>query len=129
MPQSMLAFLAMMMISISSMNYYQAQMRSNDNAIRSEYEIMANAATIEQMEIINQTIDWDDMLLMNGDSTSISWGIDEFSVEFSMLTSVQYVTITGSPSVIPTSYKEVTLTSASDKFSIDLVSHSRIFAE
>ena len=44
MPQSMLAFLAMMMITIASMNYFQAQMRTNDNMIRSEYEIMANAA-------------------------------------------------------------------------------------
>jgi len=125
----MLAFLAMMMISISSMNYYQAQMRSNDNMIRSEYEIMANAATIEQMEIINQTIEWDDLLVMNGDTTDISYGIDDFSVEFTMSTNVQYVTVTGSPSGTPTSYKEVTLTSASDKFTVNLVTHSRIFAE
>ena len=129
MPQSMLAFLAMMMIMIASQNHYQAQMRTNENMIRSEYEIMANAATIEQMEIISQTVDWEDLDDMHGDSTIIAYGVDDFSVSFLMKTAIQYVDVTGSPSGTPTSYKEVELTTSSDEFTVDLVTHSRIFAE
>ena len=129
MPQSMLAFLAMMMITIASMNYFQAQMRTNDKMIRSEYEIMANAATIEQMEIINQTVDWDDLLKLDGDSSAIAFGVDALSVDFTMHIDVQYVTVTGAESVTPTSYKEVSLTTASDRYTLDLVTHTRIFAE
>jgi hypothetical protein len=125
----MLAFLAMMMITIASMNYFQAEMRTNDNMIRSEYEIMANASTIEQMEVINQTVDWDDLFNLDGDSSTVTYGVDAFSVDFAMEVDVQYVTVTGAASATPTSYKEVSLTASNDKYSVDLVTHTRIFAE
>lgn len=129
MPQTMLAFLALMMIMVSSLNQYQAQLRSHDSMVRSEYEIMANAVTIERMEIINLGTDWADLSALHGDSTSVNFTVGGFVIPFSMKTAVQYVDVTGAPSGVPTSYKEVALTSSNPKFSIDLVTHTRIFAE
>ena len=129
MPQTLLAFLAMIMITSSSLNYFEGQKRSHDNMIRSEYEIMANAATIEAMEIIGQAIDWDDLDALDGDSTSVDYSIGALSVPFSLETLVRYVNVDGTPSATPTSYKEVALTSTNSKFDIPLVTHTRIFAE
>ncbi len=129
MPQTMLAFLALMMITVSSLNYFEGQQRTHDNMIRSEYEIMANAATIEAMEIIGQGTDWDDLDELDGDSTSVSYTVGAFSVPFSMETAVQYVNADGTPSATPTAYKEVALTSSNTRFAVALVTHARIFAE
>ncbi len=129
MPQTMLAFLAMMMISISSLNQYQAQMRSYDNLIHSEYEIMANAVTIERMEIINLGIDWADLNALHGDSTAVSYAVGATIVPFTMRSAIQFVTVTGAASGTPTSYKEVALTTSHERFNLDLVTHTRIFAE
>lgn len=125
----MLAFLALLMITISSLNQIRGQMNAYDGLVRSEFEIMANAATIERMEIINLGTDWDDLDALNGDSTSISYTVGATTVPFSVQTAVQYVDVNGVPSGFPTSYKEVVLTASHPKFNTFLVTHVLIFAE
>jgi len=104
-------------------------MRSWDNMVRSEYEIMANAVTIEQMEIINQQVDWDDLDGLNGDASTVNYPVGSLTVDFTCTVAVQYVDATGTPSASPTSYKEVALTTSSDRYSVALVTHTRIFAD
>lgn len=104
-------------------------MRSYGGLVRSEFEIIANAATVERMIIISLGTDWDDLDVLDGDSTGINYSVGEVTIPFSLQTSVQYVDVNGAPSSFPTSYKEVALTASNPKFTIDLVTHKRIFGE
>ncbi len=52
MPQTLGAFLAIMAVMTFSLNYYQASIRSQQAAINSEMEVMANAIGSEVMNFI-----------------------------------------------------------------------------
>lgn len=125
----MLAFLAMMLATMAALNQYRAQIQTYDWMIRSEYEIMANAVTIEEMELIDVGMDWDDLEDVDGDTMSVTFTAGDFSVDFQLIFSVQYVDDLGAPSGSPTDYKEVEIEASHASYSVPMVTHTRIFAD
>ena len=129
MSQTLLAFLAMMVATLIAFNQYQGQIKSYGNTVHSEYEIMANAVAIEQMEIIDATTDWADLESWDGDTVAVNFSIDALSVPFEMGIDVQFVDDNGDPSVVPTTVKEVLVVAMNDRFRLPLVTHSRLISQ
>lgn len=125
----MLAFLAMMLATLAALNQYQAQLHTYDAMIRSEYEIMANAVTIEEMELIDVGMDWDDLEDVDGDTMSVTFSAGDFDIDFQLIFAVQYVDDQGTPSGSPTDYKEVEIEASHATYSIPMVTHTRIFTD
>lgn len=129
MPQSMLAFLAMMLATIAALNQYQAQLHTYEQLIHSEFEIMANAVTIEQMELLDLGTNWEDLEDVHGDTTEVTFSVGDLNVSFDLAFAVQFVDENGDPSGSPTSIKEVQIKAYHDKFTLPMVTHTRLFAE
>jgi len=129
MPQSMMAFLAMMIASIAAFNQMGSKAAVFDQMVRSEYELMANAVVIERMEVVAVGTDFDDLDKLHGDVEQVSFTAGSLSIEFTLTYQVRYVDSVGGPSGIVTSQQEVEITAENDRFSVPLVTHSRIFTE
>ena len=129
MSQTLMAFLAMMIAALAAINQYTAQIQSYDEAYRTEFEMMANALALEQMEVIDMTTDFDDLENWDGDVLTRTYEVWNGDLEFTLNISVQYVDESGEPSVDPTSQKEVTVAAQHPRYSVTLVTHTRIIAE
>ncbi len=129
MPQSMLAFMAMMLATLAALNQYRAQLDTYEELILSEYEIMANAVAIEQMELLDIGTDWEDLEDVDGDTTQVSFSASDLSVDFDLIFAVQFVDEDGDPSPSPTSIKEVEIKAYNEKFTLPMVTHTRLFSE
>jgi hypothetical protein len=129
MSQTMMAFLAMMIAALAAINQYTAQVQSYDAAYKAEFELMANALVLEEMEIIDMTTDFEDLEDWNGDEITRSYEVWNGDVEFTVAIAVQYVDESGEPSEVATSQKEVTVSAQHPRYTATLVSHSRIIAE
>ena len=129
MAQTLLAFLAMMIAMSISINQNRIRLSSYDSMVRSEYEIMANAVTIEQMEIVKAGTAWDDLEDWHGDTTNVSITIGSFAESFNLSYTVQYVDDNGNPSGAPTSVKEVEIIALNDRFNQPLFTHARLISE
>jgi hypothetical protein len=129
MPQSLLAFLAMMMATLAALNQYQSQLTTYESMVRGEYEVIANAVVIEQMEIVDLSIPWANLESVDGDTTTAEWAIGSENVSFQLAFAVQYVDEDGTPSGTPTTTKEVAISASNSKFSTDLVNHTRMFTQ
>ena len=130
MPQSLLAFLAMMIASIATLNQYSAQMETYDQMVRSEFELMANAVVIERMEIIAAGTAFDD--LQDLDGTQPTGEFDpggSAATTFQLSISVQYTDEDGNAVAGPTDYQEVTIVGSHARYGIALVTHSRLFSD
>ena len=64
--------MAMMLATIAALNQYRGQIRTEEEMIRSEYEIMANAVAIEQIQILDIGTDWEDLEDVDGDTMQVS---------------------------------------------------------
>lgn len=129
MSQTMMAFLAMMIAALAAINQYTAQIQSYDEAYRTEFELMANALVLEEMEIIDMTTDWDDLEDWDGDEMTRSYEAANGDIDFMLTVSVQYVDDDGEASEVATSNKELTISATNSRYSLNLVSHSRIISE
>lgn len=129
MSQTLMAFLAMMIAALAAINQYTAQIQSYDEAYRAEFELMANALVLEQMEIIDMSTDFEDLEDWHGDEMTREFEVGDDGIEFQVAVSVQYVDEFGESSESPTSQKEVTITAEHPRYSVTLVRHSRIIAE
>lgn len=129
MSQTMMAFLAMMIAALAAINQYTAQVQSYDEAYKAEFELMANALVLEEMEIIDMTTDFEDLEDWHGDELTRSYPVWNGDVEFTLTVSVQYVDDDGQPSGVATSQKELTVSAQNPRYAATLVSHSRIIAE
>lgn len=129
MSQTMMAFLAMMIAGLAALNQLTAQVSAYEQTYRSEYELMANALVLEQLEIIDMTTDYEDLEDWDGDTLSRSFEVSQGDIDFSLAIEVQFVDEDGTPSATETDQKEVTIAATQDKFTITLVTHSRMFAE
>jgi len=129
MSQTMLAFLAMMIAALAAINQYTAQIQSYDEAYRTEFELMANALVLEQMEVIDMTTDFEDLEDWHGDEFTREFAVQDDGIEFTLSVEVQFVDESGEFSEDPTSQKEVTVSAVHSRYSVTLVAHSRIIAE
>src|SRR5690606_568111 len=129
MPQTLMAFLAMTIAALATLNQMTSQMATYDNIVHSEYQLMANAEVIERMEIIALGTDYDDLDALDGSELSTSFSINEVSVNFDLEIVVQFVDEDGEPSVEETDIKEVAITAFNDRYALPLVTHRRMFSE
>jgi len=129
MSQTMMAFLAMMIAGLAALNQLTAQVGAYEQTYRSEYELMANAVVLEQMEVIDMTTDYDDLEDWDGDVLTRSFEVSQGNIDFLLTIQVQYVEEDGTPSATETDQKEVTIAATQEKFNITLVTHSRMIAE
>jgi hypothetical protein len=129
MPQSMLAFLAIMIAGISAINQQSRQLATYNEMILSEYLLTANAAVIEQMEIISASVDFDDLQSWDGQQVQRSFEAGEVVLDFDLTVSVQYTDEDGNPETGPTDTQEVTISATHDRFQTSLVTHSRLISD
>lgn len=129
MSQTLMAFLAMMIAALAAINQYTAQIQSYDEAYRTEFELMANALVLEQLEIIDMSTDFENLEDWDGDEMTLEFAVGDDGIDFTVGVSVQYVDESGEPSESETSQKEVTVTAEHPRYSVTLVTHSRIIAE
>lgn len=129
MPQSMLAFLAIMIAGISAINQQSRQLTTYNEMILSEYLLTANATVIEQMEIISASVDFNDLSDWDGVQVDRSFEAGDMSLEFDLIVSVQYTDEDGAPVTGPTDTQEVTIAATHDRFESALVTHSRLIAD
>jgi len=129
MPQTLMAFLAMMIASIAALNQMTAQVQTYDDMIRGEYELMANALVLERMEVIDMTTDYEDLDDWNGQTLAATFSAGGLSVSFSLAIVVVYVDDDGTESESATNQREVTIRATNEKFGMTLVRHNRIFSD
>ena len=82
MSQTLMAFLAMMIAALAAINQYTAQIQSYDEAYRTEFEMMANALALEQMEVIDMTTDFDDLENWDGDALTRTYEVWNGDLEY-----------------------------------------------
>ena len=129
MPQSLLAFLAIMIAGISAINQRSREMATFNEMILSEYLLTANATVIEQMEIIAASVDFDDLPAWDGQEIVRTFDAGDVSLQFDLIVSVQYTDEDGNSEVGPTDTQEVSITADHDRFDWTLVRHSRLIAD
>lgn len=129
MPQSLMAFLAMMIASIAAFNQMGSKAAVFEQMIHSEYELMANAVVIERMEIIAVGTDFGDLDDLDGETMTGTFAAGDLDVDFTLTLDVWYVDDDGDPSAGPTSQQELEITAENTHFNQPLVVHSRIFTE
>ncbi len=124
-----MAFLAMMIAALAAINQYTSQMQAYDEAYRTEFELMANALVVEQLEVIDMTTDWDDLEDWDGDEIDAEFEVHNGDIEFTLAISVQFVDDDGTPSESETSNKEVAIQATSDRYTVALVTLTRVISE
>jgi hypothetical protein len=129
MPQTMLAFLAMTMAIYMSLNQQKADLHTVESIIDSEYEILANAVALEQMEIIAASVDWADLDGLNGTEVTRAFSFNTFQESFDLSIGVQFVDASGNLSAIPTTMKEVSISAFNDRYTLPLVTHARLISD
>ena len=78
----MLAFLAMSMAVFLALNQNRAEIRSYESIVDAEYEIMANAVALEQMEIVLASTSWDDLDVWDDSLVTRNFSINTFQEFF-----------------------------------------------
>lgn len=129
MPQSMLAFLAMSIVMMITLSQLRTEKRSNAAIVENEYEIMANALAIEQMEIVAASTVWDDLDVWDDSLLTKIFDFSTFQESFDIGVSVQFVDEFGNPSIVPTTIKEVAITAMHERYELPLVTHARLISE
>ena len=129
MPQSLLAFLAMSIALIVALNQHRSELRSHESIVDAEYEIMANAVAIEQMEIVIASTIWDDLDVRDYSVVTRNFSLPTFQESFDVAVSVQFVDGSGNPSVTPTTIKEVAVSTENIRYTSPIVTHARLIAE
>ncbi len=129
MPQSLMAFLAMLLASIIALNQMTAQVETYDQMISAEYELMANGVALEQMEIIDLSTDYDDLEDWDGIEMTKDFSIDVSTVTFDLEIDVDWVDDNGVVSASPTDQKQIKISTSQEDYSRTLVAHTRLFSD
>lgn len=127
MAQTLLAFLAMMVASIAAYNQQMSAVRSQEDRIRGELEMMAAAVALEEMEVTAASRSWSSLDDLDGTSGSTSFVLDTIDVAFDWEWDIRYVDDDGNPSGTPTDLKEAEVTITHERWSFDLVIIARTF--
>jgi hypothetical protein len=127
MPQTILAFLAMMIASMAAFNHQLAAVRVQEDRIHIELEIMANAVGLEAMELQAVPMGYDGLATMDDRETQSLFQVEGASETFTLEWDVQYVDASGNPSATPTPLREVAIEVFHAKYpTLPLVRHTRI---
>lgn len=129
MPQSLMAFLAMLLASIIALNQMTAQVETYDQMISAEYELMANGVALEQMEIIDLSTDYDDLEDWDGIEMTKDFSIDVSTVTFDLEIDVDWVDDNGVVSASPIDQKQIKISTSQEDYSRTLVAHTRLFSD
>ena len=129
MPQTLLAFLAMMIAALATINQLTERIRSFDETLRGEYELMANALVLERMEVVDLTTDYDDLEDWDGIQQILGYDVSGNNLDFTLDYEVTYVDDNGDPSEQETNQKEVSISASNEKFAWTLVTHQRLFSD
>lgn len=129
MPQTLLAFLAMMIAALATINQLTERIKSFDETLRGEYELMANALVLERMEVVDLTTDYDDLEDWDGIQQILGYDVSGNNLDFTLDYEVTYVDDNGDPSEQETNQKEVSISASNEKFAWTLVTHQRLFSD
>ncbi|MCH8246968.1 MAG: hypothetical protein IH951_11235 [Bacteroidetes bacterium] len=129
MPQSMLAFLAMTIVMMITLSQRRTDIRSHESLVENEFEIMANALAIEQMEIVIGSTAWEDLENWDDSVSTKNFTFTGFQESFQIGVSIQFVDGFGNPSIVPTTIKEVAISAMNDRYVLPLVTHARLVSE
>lgn len=124
-----MAFLAMMIATLASMQQQQATMATYLRMVYQEYEIMANAVALQELEVIDLNVEYDDLDGLNGTSQSTFYEAGDQDVNFTVSYTVQYVDDSGHPASLATDVKQVTVSVTHEQFDLALVKESRLIAD
>jgi hypothetical protein len=130
MPQTMLAFLAMMVASMAAYNHQLAAIRVQEERIHIELEIMANAVGLEAMELRAVPLSWNGLATLDDQETQSLFQVEEKSETFTLTWDVVYVDMNGAESATPTDLREVSVEVFHAKYpTLPLVRHTRIIGK
>lgn len=130
MPQTMLAFLAMMVASMAAFNHQLASIRVQEERIHIELEIMANAVGLEAIEMQAVPMGYAGLAGMNDRETQSLFHVEDQSESFTLHWDVQYVDQNGDPSATITTMREVAIEVFHEKYPTrPLVRHTRILVK
>ena len=129
MQQTLMAFLAMMVASIAAYNQQMSAVRSQEDRIRSELEMMAAAVALDEMETRAAAMNWTALDDLDGTTGSSNFTLDSISVAFDWEWDIRYVNDYGEESGSPTDLKEAEVTVMHSRWSFDLVVLARTFGE
>jgi len=130
MPQTILAFLAMMIASMAAFNHQLAAIRVQEDRIHIELEIMANAVGLEAMEMQAVPMDFNSLGLLDDAETQRLFQVEDKSETFTLGWDVVFVDANGQEVGTPTDYREVSVEVFHAKYpTVPLVRHTRIFGK
>ncbi len=124
-----MAFLAMMIAALATINQLTGQIQTFDETLRGEYELMANALVLERMEVVDLTTDYDDLENWDGIQQIRGYDVSGNNLDFTLDYEVTYVDDNGDPTEEETDQKEVTIIATNEKFALTLVTHQRLFSD
>ncbi|GMQ80626.1 MAG: hypothetical protein BMS9Abin05_0054 [Rhodothermia bacterium] len=125
----MLAFLAMSIAVLVALNQQRSEIRSYESIVDAEYEIMANAVSIEQLEVIAASTIWNNLEVWDDSVITRNFSLPTFQESFDVSVSVQFVDGSGYPSVTPTTVKEVAVSAENNRYTSPIVTHARLISE
>ncbi|MFT5143011.1 MAG: hypothetical protein ACI80V_002321 [Rhodothermales bacterium] len=117
----------MMVASMAAYNQQMSGVRAQEDRIRSELEVMANAVALDEIEIGAASRSWTSLDDLDGTSGITSFTLDSVSVAFNWEWDVRYVDDDGVESTLPTDLKEAEVTITHDRWALDLVIIARTF--
>lgn len=119
----------MMIATMAAFNQMGAKLGSYNEMIYSEFELMANAVAIDEMERIDLLTDYEDLETLDSTVVQRSFESGSKTVTFDLSITVGWVDDEGTPSELETDQKEVQIQAMEDHFSRVMVTHSRIFSD
>lgn len=129
MPQTLLAFLAVIVASIAALNQQTAMISMQEDLIQSELEIMANAVALEVLETQAASLDFDELVIQSETEQETVFQVADLEMPFVTRTSIRYVDEEGTVSVAPTDIKEVEVAVYNERYARPMVVLARMFAD
>ena len=129
MPQTLLAFLAMMIATMAAFNQHAATIRVQEEMVKSELEIMANAVALEAVELQAVPAGFAGVQAFNSQKGATRFSVDERQVDFTLQWSVRFVDGDGVASEVETDIREVTVAVFHPRYDRPLVTHTRLIGK
>ncbi len=129
MPQSLLAFLAMMIATSSALTQFAASNRVREEMMKSELEIMANAVALEAVELQAVPVGFDGLTQFSRLKENTYFTVENRSESFRKEWTVKYVDSSGNESQSPTDIREVTISVYHSRYTRPLVEHTRLIGQ